>query len=456
MSDDESVESESAKVAAHVDVDPEAQAEAEDHGNDETADGADINSNESKSAAPDADEASDNDDNEEESDDESDNDNDNDEEEEEQQEEEEDQQEEEEEETKPSEQTDEFGRPLSAYEIMRLERIKRNQAYLAKLGLEADAKNGKKGTLLGEDSTTVKKKKIKKKKAAVVLRRSSVSRKTKAKAIDYADKPVKQKSDLLKEKTPKKVKKERVDNKREDRVPLFIYRELKNLETSKKQNLRMAEKFVRAAEVEVKMAKRQVETLEKKEKRRWEKETRNDLLPIVQDLDKRRGDIIKGLKRVDEVAKKGGMNIKERKVFLENKLVEAEQRFPVAIEEAECALGQMLFERLPPSCFENNGAEKQPKSKLSKKSKKKGKKAGAEPAELEELTVPVALTINLDLEELRKVEQNLKVRVQKGRNVGGPVTKKFAAAVQRKWMEGDGPVAASFNEYVPQVGDTVL
>ena len=73
--------------------------------------------------------------------------------------------------------------------------------------------------------------------------------------------------------------------------------------------------------------------------------------------------------------------------------------------------------------------------------------------------------MNLDLEELQQAAQNLKVRVQKARNVGGPVTATFASSVNRKWLEqGVGPnnndapiaVAASYNEYVPQVGDVVL
>ena len=71
-----------------------------------------------------------------------------------------------------------------------------------------------------------------------------------------------------------------------------------------------------------------------------------------------------------------------------------------------------------------------------------------------------AITMNLDLvEELRQAAQNLKIRIQKARNVGGPVTITFASSVNRKWLDNkDAPIAiaASYNEYVPRMGDVVL
>jgi hypothetical protein len=369
----------------------------------------------------------------------------------------------------PSKPTDEYGRPLSAYEIMRLERIKRNQAYLAKLGLEADVKTGKSKTLLGDEAP--KKPRPKKKTEVQVLRRSSVSRRTKTKDIDYTEKTVKRKEDILtktekkkKVPKPKKVKSEK-QQKREDRLPLFIYREFKRIETTRNKNLHTAEKLNRKAENEVRMTQRSLDALERKTKRLRERETRNDMLPIVHEIDKRKSDIIRGLKKVDKSVKHGLMSEEERRVEITKEVEEARMRFPEAIREVEAELGQMLLERLPPIVLEdvsNEGGGKKSKSKKGKKqtdadgeSEDVGVGVGGAKGESKAVSVS-AVPMNLDLEELRKVEQNLKVRVQKARNVGGPVTLKLAAAVNRKWLENDAPVAASYNEYVPQVGDIVL
>jgi hypothetical protein len=159
------------------------------------------------------------------------------------------------------------------------------------------------------------------------------------------------------------------------------------------------------------------------------------------------------------------MSEEERRVEITKEVEEARMRFPEAIREVEAELGQMLLERLPPIVLEdvsNEGGGKKSKSKKGKKqtdaegeSEDVGVGVGGAKGESKAVSVS-AVPMNLDLEELRKVEQNLKVRVQKARNVGGPVTLKLAAAVNRKWLENDAPVAASYNEYVPQVGDIVL
>ena len=352
--------------------------------------------------------------------------------------------------------TDEFGRPLSAYEIMRLERIKRNQAYLAKLGLESDSTNGMKRTLLAPHEDEMKKKKAAKKrmkKEVVVHRRTSVGRRTKAKKIDYTEKKVKQKNDVLPKEQKKSAKKEKSEKrkKKETSLPLFIYREFKNMEVSRRQNVRTAEKLVRSAQLEIRRAEKEIETLQRRERRLRERETRDALVPVVHEIEKRRVDIIKALRGIAGQAKTEISKEEQRKQAMK-KLKVAENRFPQALQETERSLGRMLLERLPP--FQNVENEK-PSKKGGKKKKAKGKKfeIDKEPF-LDEQTK--ALPDNLNLEELQKVEEGLKVRVQKARNVGGPVTTKFAGAVQRKWLDGDGPVAASFNEYVPQVGDTVL
>ena len=355
-----------------------------------------------------------------------------------------------------AEPTDEFGRPLSAYEIMRLERIKRNQAYLAKLGLEADSNSGKKGFLLAPNEKKAAKKK---KKEVVVQRRTSVGRRTKAKKVDYTEKKIKQKIDLLskQEKTSEKKEKTEKQKTKDNSVPLFIYREFRNMEVSRRQNMRTAEKLVRSAELQMRMANREVESLQRKDRRLRDRETRDVLIPIVQEIEKRRIDIIKALRRIDGPEKQQ-ISKEELRNQAAERLSEAEKRFPEAAQEAELSLARMLIERLPPFQNVENNNMKVKSGKNNKKAKGKNAENSKDPSpdqKAKVVTVPV-LPANLDLEGLRKIEEGLKVRVQKSRNVGGPVTAKFAGAVQRKWLDGDGPTAASFNEYVPQVGDTVL
>jgi hypothetical protein len=201
----------------------------------------------------------------------------------------------------------------------------------------------------------------------------------------------------------------------------------------------------------MRMANREVESLQRKERRLRDRETRDMLIPIVRQIDKRRVGIIKALRRIEP--EKQQISNEELRNQAAKRLSEAEKRFPEAAQEAELSLARMFIERLPPfQNVENNNM----KVKSAKSKKSKGKNADPSPdQEAKAVTVPV-LPANLDVEALRKVEEGLKVRVQKSRNVGGPITANFAGAVQRKWLDGDGPIAASFNEYVPQVGDTVL
>jgi hypothetical protein len=373
---------------------------------------------------------------------------------------------------KSSEPTDEFGRPLSAYEILRLERIKRNQAYLAKLGLEADAKTGKSKTLLGDEVPKKPKRKPKEKIEFHIQRRSRSARKTKSKEIDYTEKPVKQRADLLpgkskqpkekKEPKPKKPKSEK-QQKREDRLPLFLYQEFRRIATTRNKNLRTAEKLNRAAENEVRIARRTVDNLARRYAKKKERESRSDLLPIVQDVDKNKSKIAKTLVKMDKSIESGLKTKEEWRIDMARDLEKARERFPIAIREAETKLGKVLLERLPSSMFKKLSDEINGKNKKSKNRKKTDANGETDDVKMSEKgkaqslsTSASSLPPNLDLDELKKVEDALKVRVQKTRNVGGPVTTKLAASVNRKWLENDVPVAASHNEYVPQVGDIVL
>jgi hypothetical protein len=74
----------------------------------------------------------------------------------------------------------EDGRPLSEYEILRLERMKRNREYLSQLGLETNKDHDKNHPLK-------KQKPVRPKKEVVVIRRSSISRRTKMQPIRYVE-----------------------------------------------------------------------------------------------------------------------------------------------------------------------------------------------------------------------------------------------------------------------------
>ena len=364
-------------------------------------------------------------------------------------------QEEEEEENEENSQsevpTDEFGRPLSAYEIMRLERIKRNQSYLARLGLE---KEGKTSSLLAPHKEKMKKKKPKKKKETVVLpRRSSVGRRTKAKAIDYKEKSVKSKDDLLPAAERKKEPKKEKARKTKEHLPLYLYEEFRNMETTRNRNLRTCEKLSRAAEKEVRIATNQLERLQAKEKRAMEKLTRDEIAPMVNQIDKRRKDIIKTLRKIDGLMEKE-MTLDEKQQKAEETLAQVQEKFPKLLQDAKESLGQTLLERLPPLSQQASNSKK---LKITiKKKKKKGAFEEEKKNTEEDNSSKLSLPDGIDLEEIRKAEEAIKVRVQKTRNVGGPVTKDLANSVLRKWLDVDTAVAANSVEYLPQVGDVVL
>lgn len=84
------------------------------------------------------------------------------------------------------------GRTLSAYEMQRLERIKRNRDYLAQLGLEDKGKNS-------QPEQSKSHQKIKKDESRPVPTRAIISRRSKAKPIRYAE-PSNSVRDLLNDK----------------------------------------------------------------------------------------------------------------------------------------------------------------------------------------------------------------------------------------------------------------
>jgi len=247
----------------------------------------------------------------------------------------EDEEEKEESESKSEAYVTEDGRTLSEYEIQRLERIKRNRAYLAQLGLAG--KDG--GGVLGK-----KKKKERPRKAPTeekpVIRR--VSRRSKAKPVTYTE-PSASVRDLLrvadkkatnapvdlklsspekadmgvqeaeppKQPPPNSKPKKRSVN---DRQEQFVYLEFLSIQSSKNQSLRQAERNVRTAEKEVKYWHKLVQRWERRKQRQSEAQRQrqtevreraelggHSIKEVLQEIDSRMPEIAETVKRYDDL-----------------------------------------------------------------------------------------------------------------------------------------------------------
>jgi hypothetical protein len=194
---------------------------------------------------------------------------------------------------------------LSFFFRMRLERIKRNQEYLATLGLEGNS-----------NAIPKKKKRIRKSVPAAPARpRSSLSRRTKTK-VSYVPQPLRvpngtvphhpsQKPNTAATAAAKPQKdSSKKPRKASQRMDRGIYDEFKRITSKRKQLLRQAKRDVRTAEKELKHWARQSRNFQRKHTQRKEvegmiqanKEQREALgctsLELLQDIDRRNSDLI--------------------------------------------------------------------------------------------------------------------------------------------------------------------
>lgn len=198
------------------------------------------------------------------------------------------------------------GRELSEYEIKRLERIRKNKEYLKQLGLEGD--NG----VLGSRPTTKKKKKPASSAPVPVKKRSS--RRAARKKVDYSE-PSATIASLLRAEEPKKKDDDKGPRKSRDkanRLERFIYDEFKSIASRKKNLVREAERYVRAAEKEVKFWTRMVEKEERRERRKQEggslytkKDEEIELIgctlrELLQEVDSRMPELIEAAEKYDD------------------------------------------------------------------------------------------------------------------------------------------------------------
>lgn len=173
------------------------------------------------------------------------------------------------------------------------------------------------------------------------------------------------------------------------------------------------------------------------------------MLPIVKDIEKRKGEIIKAKNNVDNQVSE----FRRKKQKSERLVLDAKERFPQAIKECELSLSLLLLERSPP--FENKCSTP---DKLNKK-----RKGGCVERETKRNKIN---HICDNLPPLQSIgESTLSKTLQKKNNpkahtrrcAGGIIPLEVSNSLNRKWLERDTAVApSSLTQFVPQVGDTVL
>ena len=218
---------------------------------------------------------------------------------------------------------------MSAYEAARIERIRRNKERLASLGLEGSSKDGRRGstssggTLLSAHTAELERKKEerrkkreqRKKELAEMRESDRRSSSRKRKKISYAE--IKEtsisgkKADGTKLSTSnREVSKWRTEKPREKRVPLFIFKELRRIESDRKKNLKRAERNNRAADIEYRFAKKNAERVDKamrrreemeQQKRQWmeRQQEKKELQEFFQAIDDRKQDLVQARSAFD-------------------------------------------------------------------------------------------------------------------------------------------------------------
>ena len=387
--------------------------------------------------------------------------------------------------------TDEFGNPLSEYELLRLQRIQRNKERLALLGLHDATTHPLRSS--SQSSSSTKRKRTPKAVKIPPERRERISRKTKVKEVNYKELtkiPHEPPKLGVKTKDASKTPHKRIRRSElQKRVPLFMYRELKAMESERRTGLKVAERNLRRAEKECKFAEKRLLIWNRKRERREAKEERQRMMvehekqrrvlgPLVQELDGRRWELA-GLRHrqvAEEQQREGWATRRKQDMMLSIK--RAETKFPAMIQQQEAILANMLLERLPTMSNEKEEEGKDDVAVGRRRSSKKGSKKKkmkeapqSQPSPEEETGTehPTTDSTNVELDpenlatynhqqEKEKANREPKKHKRtKARNVGGPVTPNFSASLQRKWLEGDSPMAPSATHpFVPQVGDIVL
>eukprot|EP00977_Amphora_coffeiformis_P008882 scaffold2013_cov139-Amphora_coffeaeformis.AAC.2 len=375
----------------------------------------------------------------------------------------------------------EDGREISEYEMLRLERIRRNKEKLAALGLEGQHGGG----VLGEKKKSAKKKK--KPRPSIEHtgpKRSSLSRRSKGKITHYAAElpSVRQllqgTTAVKKEKSEKKQKKSKDPSERMDRV---LHDEFRRIRSEKKTILRQAERDNRAATKEVKYWKNQVQISKRRElreqkrqvlqvhKREEEKEVLGGKTArqMLQEVDKRMPELLQAAEKYDEKYE-AEARLRERELQrfeMEERMktIDALERYPKILKDANSLLSTVFIERAPkdppPPRRSKRAGEEDEKPEQPKKKKAKTKTDDEEPWTQQ---APISAVNLPKMEEEpssppKSAPSTGKKRKRGVRNVGGWVSPDFAQKIDRSWLERDTPPTKfDLKTFSPQVGDTVL
>lgn len=387
----------------------------------------------------------------------------------------------------------EDGREISEYEMLRLERIRRNKEKLAALGLEGQ--NG--GGVLGEKKKS-KKKVIRRPSSEVEgPKRSSLSRRSKGKIKHYATELpsvrqlLKGQADLKKEKKvddpdkPKKSKKKKDPSERMDKV---LHDEFRRIRSHKKSALVQAERDNRAAIKEVKYWKHQIEAEKRKEIREQKKleqqvqkvDEEREVLggktarQLLKEIDDQLPDLLAAAEDYDEKyeaeARHRERELQRFEMEERLKTIDALENVPKKLKDATTLLNTVFVERAPkdpppPRRSKRTGDEVNDEDDI-KSPKKKKPKTKKETEEHTWADAP-ATAVNLPLTEEDTMNQGKiqstpsattgKKRKRGVRNVGGWVSPEWADKISRSWLERDYPPATfELKTFVPQVGDAVL
>jgi hypothetical protein len=198
-------------------------------------------------------------------------------------------------------QNDPEDRELSEYELLRLERIKRNREYLSALGLE-DVRR-----------TPVRRRRRKKSELPQPTGKKRSSGRV-TKSVNYAAPRQRRVRGSGRAEKPTNEKKETTPKRENHIMERFIYREFARVRGQKNHNLKRAEKTVRVAKKEVAYWKKHGRVWERQEERRLEKERirklqeeerasfgGGTLKELLQDIDQRMPVLISAASQYDEI-----------------------------------------------------------------------------------------------------------------------------------------------------------
>jgi hypothetical protein len=269
---------------------------------------------------------------------------------------------------------DEEGRPLSAYEILRLERIKRNREKLAQLGLgQEKVDQGVLGGGAGADGDAKKSKPARPRKSEEAVPQRARSSRASKKNLNYAEPSISVRALLKKagesddeetrkpsgvkpskdttapvpaEDTTAPVPSERKRKWDQDRLPQDIYREFKRIRSYKRDLLIEAQRAVRSADKEIRYWTKRVDQYQKTFLRKKDETdeklalggiTSRELLQIV---DVKAPEIQEAVRNYEEFLyadqREHQRAAKQKEAEEKMKLMDALVRFPKALKVRHC------------------------------------------------------------------------------------------------------------------------